>query len=398
MNSISGGQPAFSERFRFIEPLLPPLEAVLEEYRDAYARGLITNAGIVAQFESAAAEYLEVGHCVAVASCTSGLMMTMKALGLTGEVILPSFTFFATGHAARWNGLRPVFADCDPETFNLDPADVERRITPRTSAVVAVHMYGNPCDVDALELLAARHGLKLIIDAAHAFGSRTRGRPVGGFGNAEVFSLSPTKLLVAGEGGLVATNDASLARTLRAMRNYGDTGAYDPDWLGMSARMSEFNAALALAGIPMVDAKVERRNRIAEMYTSGLKGLPGLRFQKIRAGDRCTVKDYSVHVTPEEFGMTRDDLAAELLLENVETKKYFYPPLHQQKLYRAFYSRAEAPLEKTEWVANGVLSLPVYEALADETVTRITEVIARIASRADGRRAGELRRGAGELL
>src|SRR5262249_32867661 len=152
---------------------------------------------LVARFESAAAEWLGVPHCVAVSSCTSGLILVLRALGLAGEVIIPSFTFFATAHAARWNGLQPVFADCDADTWNIDPADVERRITPRTTGIMAVHLYGNPCNVDALERIAKKHNLKLIFDAAHAFGTEYRGVRVGGFGDAEVFSLSPTKLLVA---------------------------------------------------------------------------------------------------------------------------------------------------------------------------------------------------------
>src|SRR6266404_9332006 len=278
--ALYGGRPLFEERFRFCRPLLPSLRNAVRYYKKAFETGSITNATTVEHLEAAVAERLEVKYCVAVSSCTSGLMMVLRALGLTGEVIVPSFTFFATGHALLWNGLRPVFADCNEETWNVDPVDVERKITEHTSAILVVHLYGNPCDVEVLERVASRHRLKLIFDAAHGFGSRYRDRPVGGFGDAEVFSLSPTKLLVAGEGGLVTTNDGTLAQVIRGMRNYGDLGAYDPTWLGMNARMSEFNAALALAGMPLVIAKVARRNRIAKIYTSLLAPLPGLRFQK----------------------------------------------------------------------------------------------------------------------
>jgi dTDP-4-amino-4,6-dideoxygalactose transaminase len=377
--AIYGGQPISSERFRFIAPLLPPLTEVIQNYLAAYANGLITNAGIVGRFETAAADHLQVRHCVAVSSCTSGLMMVLRALDLTGEVIVPSFTFFATGHAVLWNGLRPVFADCDEETWNVDPVDVERKITEHTSAILAVHLYGNPCDVEALERVASRHRLKLIFDAAHGFGSRYRDRPVGGFGDAEVFSLSPTKLLVAGEGGLVTTNDGTLARVIRGMRNYGDLGAYDPEWLGMNARMSEFNAALALAGLSLMEAKVARRNWIAKTYTGLLAPLAGLRFQKVLPGDVSTYKDYSVHVTPERFGMTRDGLAEALLAEQIETKKYFYPPLHKQRLYSSFHNVEGKGLARTDYVTDGVLSLPIYESLPDATVERIAYAIQRLA-------------------
>jgi dTDP-4-amino-4,6-dideoxygalactose transaminase len=377
--AIHGGRPLLSERFRFIRPVLPSFETAIGSYRTAYNNGLITNADLVAQFEAAVAEYLGVRHCIAVSSCTTGLMMVLRALCLIGEVILPSFTFFATGHAVRWNGLQPVFADCNPDTWNVDLADVESRISERTSAILALHLYGNPSDVDGLTRIASRHGLKLIFDAAHAFGSQYRGHRVGQFGDAEVFSLSPTKLLVAGEGGLVTTNDAILARAIRGMRNYGDTGAYDPEWLGMNARMAEFNAALGLAGLPMVNEKVRRRNQIADMYTALLCDLPGLRFQQVHPADVHTYKDYSIHVTPEQFGLSRDELAEGLLAENIETKKYFYPPMHMQKLYKSFHGPSRKNLAQTEYVTSGILSLPIYESLPDSTIESVTVAIRRLA-------------------
>jgi dTDP-4-amino-4,6-dideoxygalactose transaminase len=377
--AIHGGRPLFAERFRFCRPLLPTLVSAMQYYVSAYADGTITNAGAVERLEAAVAERLQVKHCVAVSSCTSGLMLVLRALGVTGEVIVPSFTFFATGHAVLWNGLRPVFADCDEETWNVDPIDIEKKITEDTSAILVVHLYGNPCKVEALERLASRQHLKLIFDAAHGFGSRHRDRPLGGFGDAEVFSLSPTKLLVAGEGGLVTTNDATLARAIQGMRNYGDLGAYDPEWLGMSARMPEFNAALALAGLPLVEAKVARRNWIAEKYTSLLAPLPGLRFQKVLPDNVSTYKDYSIHVSSDAFGMTRDALVEALLAEKIETKKYFFPPLHKQRLYSSFHSLERGGLARTSYVAGGVVSLPIYESLPDATVEQVAYAIQRLA-------------------
>jgi dTDP-4-amino-4,6-dideoxygalactose transaminase len=370
--ALYGGVPAFSEKFRFIAPQLPPLENVLASYSQVFRSGIITNAKCVSQFEEAAAAYIGVRHCVAVSSCTSGLMLVMRALGMTGEVILPSFTFFATAHAAHWNSLELVLADCDTATWNIDIADVERKITSRTSAIVAVHMYGNPNDVRRLEELAAKHGLKLIFDAAHAFGSRHRNQPIGQFGDAEIFSLSPTKLLVAGEGGLISTNNAELAAALRIMRNYGDSGSYDPEWIGLNARMPEFNAALATAGIPLLAEKIARRNQIAALYTEGLRELPGITFQQVDPRDTHTFKDYSIHITRSQFGMTRDQLAQALLAENIETKRYFYPPLHKQKHYKQFLA---SPLPGTDWVADNVLSLPIYETLPDDTVKAIVDRI-----------------------
>lgn len=370
--------PAFPERFPFMRPTLPEFADVVAEYREAYGNGILTNGALVARLEAAVCERLGVKYCVAVSSCTSGLMMVIRALGLSGEVILPSFTFFATGHAVVWNGLRPVFANSRLDTWNISPEDAERKITEKTSAILAVHLYGNPCDVRALEALAQRHGLKLIFDAAHAFGSAYREKPIGSFGDAEVFSLSPTKLLVAGEGGLVTTNDAKLAAAVRAMRNYGDVGSYNPEWLGMNARMSEFNAALALQGLPLIDAKVKRRNAIAELYTDQLSGLSGVLFQKTDPHDTSTYKDYSIHITPETSGITRDELANALIADNIETKKYFYPPLHQQTLYTKFHDGGHDDLSQTEFLADGILSLPIYESLPDETIIGIARTLKRI--------------------
>jgi dTDP-4-amino-4,6-dideoxygalactose transaminase len=340
---------------------------------------MLTNGDIVVRLEETVAERVGVAHCVAVSSCTSGLMLVLKALGINGDVILPSFTFFATGHAVLWNGLRPVFADCDKQDWTIDATDVERRITERTSAILAVHLYGNPARIEALQRIATKHGLKLIFDAAHAFGSSYRGSPIGGFGDAEVFSLSPTKLLVAGEGGLVCTNDSTLARLVRAARNYGDNGSYDPELVGLNARMTEFNAALALAGIDMVERKVDRNNQIAKLYTNLLAATPGITFQRVGPGDRSAYKDFSVLISPAEFGMNRDQVSELLLQEAIPTKKYFCPPLHRQKVFTSYCPSGDVDLSNTARISQTVLSLPIYEALSDETVRRVALAIRQIA-------------------
>jgi dTDP-4-amino-4,6-dideoxygalactose transaminase len=368
--------PVFPEKLRFIKPTVPALDDVIERYAPSYQAGMLTNSAVVGQLEDAVAERLQVRHCVAVSSCTTGLMLVLRALGIRGDIAVPSFTFFATGHAVLWNGLRPVFADCDRHTWTVDPADVANELTEKTEAILAVHLYGNPCNVEALERLATRHKLKLIFDAAHAFGSARNGRPIGQFGDAEVFSLSPTKLLVAGEGGLVTTNDATLARLLRAGRNYGDLGGYDPELIGINARMSEYNAALALSGLDLLDAKLKRRNTIATTYTALLSPLPGLSFQRVAKRDEHTYKDYSILIDEQQAGISRDALADCLLAANIETKKYFYPPLHQQKLYRQYGWKTSTRLTATDLIASRVLSLPIYESLSDETVAAVANAIA----------------------
>lgn len=364
--------------FRFTRPALPPLGEVVRLYEQAYKDGLLTNSNLVARLEGAARERLGVRHAVAVSSCTSGLLLTLKALGVRGRVILPSFTFFATGLAVLWNGLRPVFADCLESTWNLDPEDAGRRIDGGTGALIGVHLYGNPCQVEALERLAARTGLKLVFDGAHALGSLYQGKPLGGFGDAEVFSLSPTKLLVAGEGGLVATNDSTLARLIRLGRNYGDGGDYDPELPGLNARMSEFHAALALEGWELLEEKVRRHNQIAAHYDRLLQAQPGLSLQQVRRGDRSSFKDYSVLVDPAVYAGGRDLVGSRLLGCGIETKRYFHPPLHRQKIFREYFDPQGDALPVTERVSSRVLSLPIYATLADEVVERIAEAIAEL--------------------
>jgi dTDP-4-amino-4,6-dideoxygalactose transaminase len=374
--------PVVRERFRFVQPTLPPLQEVIDQYKNSYDNSLITNGAVVRRLECAVQEFLGVQHCVAVSSCTSGLMLVLRALECTGEVILPSFTFFATAHSALWNGLRPVFADCDPQTWNIDPNEAERLITDKTSAIIAVHLYGNPCNVTELERLAVRYRLKLIFDAAHAFGSScARGR-IGAFGDAEVFSLSPTKLLVAGEGGLVTTKDAVLARRIVAARNYGDLGSYDPELIGLNSRMTEFNAALALAGLSRVERKVIRHNEIAQMYTDHFKSVHGISFQHIDSDNTSTWKDYSIVLDKKSLGISRDEIAAELLSQNIETKKYFYPPLHKQQLYTQYYdSSRTAGLSHTNRLTDSVLSLPIYESLPNETISIVAATLIALCQR-----------------
>ncbi len=234
---IGVGRPAFPKLLPIVDPEGVPGEEFLEEVRRILASKQLTNGAYVRKFEEAAAEYLGVAHCVAVSSCTAGLLLVLKALDLSGEVILPSFTFHATAHAVVWNGLTPVFADCDAKTFCVAPEAVRAQVSNATAAILAVHLFGNPAAIEELEEISAELQIPLVFDAAHAFGSSSHGKPIGGFGTAEVFSFSPTKLVVAGEGGLVATRDARLAERLRAARNYGDAGNYNPEVLGVNARL-----------------------------------------------------------------------------------------------------------------------------------------------------------------
>jgi dTDP-4-amino-4,6-dideoxygalactose transaminase len=245
--AILGNAPIFAAKIPIVRPDLPSFANLSSEVEELLATGMVTKGRHLLNFEQAVAEHLGVRNAVAVSSCTTGLMLTYRCLGLTGEVVIPSFTFMATASALVWAGLKPVFADVDFHTTNLAPAAAEGAITPATSAIVAVHNFGNPADLDALEALAERKGLKLICDAAHGFGAQHQGRPVGSQADVHVFSLSPTKLVIAGEGGIVATNDDELAARVRIGREYGNSGRYDSAFAGMNARLAEFNAPCNVA-------------------------------------------------------------------------------------------------------------------------------------------------------
>jgi len=375
--AVIGGEPAFPMPLPMLRPHLPPYAHVADDFSRILASGLITNGRYVGELEERVRDHIKIDHCVAVSSCTGGMMLLFKAAQLTGEVVVASFTFTATVGALLWAGLEPVFADCRPDTFNVDPEDVERKISTKTSAILATHVFGNPADVDALEEIAASHGIKLFFDAAHGFGSLRNGRPVGSFGDGEIFSLSPTKLLIAVEGGIVVTKHPELATRVQWGRNYGNPGDYDCRLLGLSARMSELHAALALVGLEGVSDRVARRNLLAARYREELGQLPGISFQTIRSTDRTSYKDFTVVIDEEAFGLSRDRLAMALEAENVATRKYFFPPVHEQQFVRSSPHRAEG-LGVTERLSRRVLSLPMYSLLSEQEIEKICEAIGRI--------------------
>lgn len=374
--AVLGGEPAFANKVTIVRPVLPDFSEIQAGVQDILSSGMVTKGRFLREFEEAVTEHLGVKHAVAVSSCTTGLMLSYKLLGLTGDVVVPSFTFMATVAALVWNGLRPVYADVDPGTTNLDAAAAERAITPNTSAIVAVHNFGNPADIAELEDVARRHKLKLIFDAAHGFGARYQGEPVGKQGDAQVYSLSPTKLLITGEGGIVATNNDDLAEAIRVGREYGNSGAYDSIFAGMNARMPEFNALMGIYSLKRLDAAAESRNETVALYHELLGRLPGIEFQQVRAGNRNSYKDFSIVIHADRFGLTRDELQAALTAENVDTRRYYDPPVHRQTAYAHF--AGESPLPHTDWLAYNSLSLPIWSFMPQDVAAGICRAVERI--------------------
>ncbi len=374
--ALIGGEPLFSQKIHIVKPVLPDVNSMAGGLQEILSSGMVTKGDYLRRFEEAAAAHLGVKHAVAVSSCTTGLMLSYQGLGLTGEVIVPSFTFMATVSALIWNGLQPVFVDVNRGSTNLDPLAAEAAITPRTSAMVAVHNFGNPAEVEALEALAKKHGLKLIFDAAHGFGALFQGKPVGGQGDAQSFSLSPTKLLIAGEGGVVSTNDDELAEKIRVGREYGNAGNYDSQFAGMNARMPELNALMALRSLEMLEEAAVSRNNTAAIYQEALGRLPGIDFQQVRSGDRCSYKDFSITVAADAFGLTRDELAVALAAENIDTRKYYDPPVHRHTAYAGYYDGR--PLPNTDWLAQTSLSLPIWTRMDEKITFSICQAVQQI--------------------
>lgn len=369
-----GGEPAFPDGLPFARPPVPALERVVARLEPSWARGLLTNGTLVRELEERAADRLGVRHVVAVASCTAGLMLAIRALDPDGPVVLPSFTFSATAHAVAWNGRGVRFAECDPYTFQLDLGDAAARL-PGAGALIATHVFGAPAHPSEVVTRARDAGLPVVFDAAHAFGATHRGRPVGGFGDVEVFSLSPTKPVVAGEGGLVATNRDDVADAVHIGRDYGNAGDYDTRFVGLNARQSELHAAVALESLAGLDEHLGVRAGLAARYRSRLEGLPGLRVQHVPPEDTSTWKDFTIAVDEEAFGLSRDALVAALRADGIDTRCYFDPPVHRQRSHAV---PGADPLPVTERLAGQVVSLPLFLGLGPEAVDRVVEVIAEL--------------------
>jgi dTDP-4-amino-4,6-dideoxygalactose transaminase len=375
--AVDGGTPAFPDGLPLTRPFTPDSTQTAADVVKILDSKSMTNSSFVRAFEQRAAEYLDVRHCIAVSSCTAGLMLVLKTSSRSGDVIIPSFTFSATVHAVAWNGMRPVFADVDPQTLTLSPAAVERAIGVRTSAILATHLYGTPADVELLEDIAKSNGLRLFFDAAHAFGSKRGGKPIGGFGDAEIFSLSPTKVLATGEGGLVATNDDVLAEKLRVGRDYGNPGDYDCQFVGLNARMSEFHAAVALRSLETLDERIDYRNMLVDRYRRSLTRIPGIRFPYLREEDRSTYKDFTIMVDSVAFGVTARRLGLALAEEGIDTRRYYSPPVHEMKAYKHLaVSGRDLPV--TVEVADKVLTLPLAYDMTEDMVMGVADAIERI--------------------
>ncbi len=346
-------------------PELPPLERYVELLRDIWDSRMLSNFGTYARrFEAQAQARLGTPRVRAVASCDLGLMIGLAALDLPagGEAIVPAFTFNSTINAILWNRLTPVFADVDPHRLTLDPAEVEELLSPRTAVIVGTHVFGNPCDHDAIHAAAGPAGVPIVYDAAHAFGSRYRDRPAGTLGDLEVFSFSGTKLVTSAEGGLVVASRDDLVTRLEYLRAYGFQADYESHVVGLNAKISELDAALGVLTMEKLDHAVARRQEIARRYRSALGEIPALAFQQVDARDRSTFKDFAILC---EHG--REGLMQRLEAAGIQTKRYFRPA-HTMRAYRRFATR---PLPRTDAVYDRILCLPIFNELSDAQIDEV---------------------------
>ncbi|HKO96130.1 MAG TPA: aminotransferase class I/II-fold pyridoxal phosphate-dependent enzyme [Pyrinomonadaceae bacterium] len=372
--AIFGGTPSFSEKLHVGRPNIGNRERLQVRIDDLLDRRWLTNAGpYVQKLEKELADFLGVKHCIAMCNGTVALEIAIRALGLSGEVLVPAFTFIATAHALQWQQITPVFCDIDPLTHNIDPASIEQMITPRTTGIIGVHLWGRPCDIDALTEIAKRRNLKLMFDAAHALGCSYQGSKVGTFGEAEVFSFHATKFFNSFEGGAVTTNDDDLAARMRLMSNFGFSGFDNVIYLGTNGKMSEISAAMGLTSLESLEDFVDVNRRNHDDYQRQFADLPGVTMLQFDASSnyQYAVLEIDENVTQ----VSRDQLIEVLMAENVIARRYFYPGCHRMEPYRSHFPHASRLLPNTEALVKRVLVLPTGTTVGKNEIEAIGQVI-----------------------
>lgn len=365
------GPPVYVTR-----PHLPPLEEFEPLLKQIWQTRILTNGGPFHQeLERRLVDHLGVAEIALTNNATTALMVALRALDLSGEVVTTPYSFVATSHALLWSGLTPVFADIDPDTLNLDPAAIEAAITPRTSAILPVHCYGHPCDVDAIEAIARRHGLKVLYDAAHAFGVRHQGRSLLSYGDLSVLSFHATKVFNTFEGGAIVCGDRACKDQIDKLKNFGIDGETSVVDVGLNGKMCEFNAALGLVQLRHIDAALARRRAIDAAYRMGLDGVRGIRCLAAAGEDGANYAYFPILVGPD-YPLTRDALNDALKREGINPRRYFHPLISDHPMYRDKPGARRESLPVAANAADSVLCLPIYPDLEEHVVARVIERIA----------------------
>jgi dTDP-4-amino-4,6-dideoxygalactose transaminase len=357
------------------KPFLPPLDEYLSYIEQIWENHILTNSGpFHDRFERELAEYLRVKHLSVFTNGTLALVTALQALRITGEVITTPYSFVATTHSLWWNNIKPVFVDIEPHTFNLDPEKIEAAITPKTTAILPVHVYGNPCNVQWIKEIADTYGLKVIYDACHTFNVTINGIPVLNFGDLSVMSFHATKVFTTFEGGAIICHDEATKRRIDNLKNFGfaEGKVVAP---GINAKMNELQAAIGLLQLKYIDKAIEMRKQIAEQYKQNLQGIKGIKYMEDLPGVKHCYPYFPILINKDEFGKTRDNVFDELAKFNIYGRKYFYPLISQFPTYRGLESSEPGKMPIAERIAEEVLCLPIYPNLGIDQVNKICNIL-----------------------
>ena len=359
-------------------PLLPNLDEFNEVLNDIWQRKWITNNGHYhKELEKALCEYLDVPYVSLFTNGTLPLITALQALRITGEVITTPYSFVATTHSLWWNGIKPVFVDIDPTTGNLDPDKIEAAITPRTTAIMPVHVYGKPCDTERIQEIADKYGLKVIYDAAHAFGVKVNGTSILNAGDMSTLSFHATKVYNTIEGGALVMHDEQTKKRIDYLKNFGFAGETEVVAPGINSKMDEMRAAYGLLNLKQVDEAIEARHQVAIKYREALRDVEGITFFDDMPGVKHNYSYFPIFVDAEKYGMTRDELYFKMKEQNVLGRRYFYPLISTFSTYRGLESAKPSNLPNAHKMADEVICLPMHHALSEDDVYRILELIKR---------------------
>ncbi len=365
------------KRITVTSPLLPPLEEFIPYLEDIWKRKWITNNGHYHQkLEQALSEYLKVPYLSLFTNGTLPIIVALQALRITGEVITTPYSFVATTHSLWWNGIKPVFVDVDPATGNLDPEKIEAAITPKTTAIMPVHVYGNPCDIERIKEIADIYGLKVIYDAAHAFGVERDGKSILEAGDMSSLSFHATKTYNTLEGGALICHDSDTKQRIDYLKNFGFSGETSVIAPGINGKMDEVRAAYGLLQLKYVDKAILQRKKVADLYRKELGGVAGISFIKDIEDIRHNYSYFPIFVDETIYGMTRDELYFKLREANIFGRRYFYPLISEFSTYRGLPSSKKANLPNAHRLADSVVCLPMHNELSEEDTNRIASIIA----------------------
>ncbi len=374
--SIFGGEPVFNNKLHVGRPNLGDRQKLIDRINELLDRNWLTNRGpFVREFEQKVAEIVGVKHCIAMCNGTVALEITIRALELQGEVIIPSFTFIATAHALQWQEITPVFCDINPKDYTINPDQIESLITPRTTGIIGVHLWGRVCNIVKLTEIARRYNLKLMFDASHAFCCSFHGRMVGSFGDAEVFSFHATKFINTFEGGAVTTDDDQLANKIRLMKNFGFADMDKVEYIGTNGKMNEVSAAMGLTSLESIDKIVSANYRNYNQYIKELEEINGVRLLDYNEKERCNYQYIVIEIDEETIGISRDELFKVLRAEGILARRYFYPCCHNMEPYRSYFPHAKLLLPQTERLMHKVIALPTGTSVGLQDISRVCDII-----------------------